>query len=123
MGPYSANLSLAWSYAAALLTFAFAYSFSGLFARNRVFGFRSDISCQLYVIHRVAGYVALRVMRQMGFKAWASLLVVTAGCLFLSLSIHMFIERPTQALGKRLASRFDGVANMKLHASRPAFSS
>lgn len=104
-GPYSANLEAAWSYAFALLTFAFSYSFPRLFKSNRIFDFLADISYPLYVIHGVAGYVALRIMLDMGFKAWSSLLLVTAACLFLSWLLHLLIEGPSQKLGKRLAAK------------------
>ena len=107
-GPYSANLGVAWSYAFALLTFAFAYSFPSLFKSNRVFDFLADISYPLYVIHGVAGYVALRIMLDMGFKAWVSLLIVTAICLFLSWLLHVLIESSTQKLGKSLAAKLTG---------------
>lgn len=107
-GPYSANLVLAWSYAFALLTFAFAYSFPGLFKSNRLFDFLADISYPLYVIHGVAGYVALRIMLDKGFKAWASLLIVTAACLFLSWLLHVLIEGPSQRLGKKLGVKLAG---------------
>ncbi|WP_206202201.1 acyltransferase family protein [Tepidiphilus succinatimandens] len=102
-GPYSANLGVAWNYAFALLTFTFAYSFPNIFKSNRVFDFLADISYPLYVIHGVAGYVALRILLDMGFRAWASLLIVTIICLFLSWLLHVLIESPSQKLGKRLA--------------------
>lgn len=104
-GPYSANLGVAWSYAFALLTFAFSYSFPHLFKSNRVFDFLADISYPLYVIHGVAGYIALRIMLDVGWKAWVSLLIVTAACLFLSWLLHVLIESPFQKLGKQLAAK------------------
>lgn len=107
-GPYSANLRVAWSYAFALLTFAFAYSFPGFFKSNRLFDFLADISYPLYVIHGVAGFVALRIMLDMGFKAWASLLIVTIACLFLSWLLHILVESPSQKLGKQLAAKLTG---------------
>lgn len=110
VGPYSANLGVAWSYAFALLTFAFAYSFPSLFKSNRVFDLLADISYPLYVIHGVAGYVALRIMLDVGFKAWVSLLIVTTACLFLSWLLHVLIENPSQKLGKRLAAKLTGAS-------------
>ncbi|MFC7436650.1 acyltransferase family protein [Hydrogenophaga bisanensis] len=108
VGPYSANFGVAWSYAFALLTFAFAYSFPNLFKSNPVFDFLADISYPLYVIHGVAGYVALRIMLDKGFMAWVSLLIVTIACLFLSWLIHVLVESPFQRLGKQLAAKFTG---------------
>jgi peptidoglycan/LPS O-acetylase OafA/YrhL len=104
-GPHTTNFEVAWSYAFALLTFAFAYSFPNVFKSNRIFDFFADISYPLYVIHGVAGYVALRVMLDMGVKAWVSLLIVTFTCIFLSWWLHVLIESPTQKLGKQLAAK------------------
>lgn len=108
-GPYSANLGVAWSYAFALLTFAFSYSFQHLFRSNRVLDFFADISYPLYVIHGVAGYVALRIMLEMGFRAWFSLLVVTTICIASSWLLHVLVEAPSQKLGKKLAAMRTGV--------------
>lgn len=107
-GPYSANLPVAWSYAFALLTFTFAYSFPNIFNSNRLFEFLADISYPLYVIHGVAGYVALRIMLEKGFKAWLALLVVTASCLIFSWLLHVGVESPSQKLGKKLGLKLSG---------------
>lgn len=104
-GPYSANLKIAWSYGFALLTFMFAYSFPFHFRGNRFFNFLADISYPLYVIHSVAGYVVLRIMLDLGLRAWLSLLIVTTIFLFFSWLLHLFIEVPSQALGKRLSMK------------------
>lgn len=104
-GPYSANLGVAWSYAFAILTFTFAYSFQSLFKQNFIFDFLADISYPLYVIHGVAGYVALRIMLDMGLKAWFSLVVVTVACLFVSWLLHVWVENPVQIFGKKLISK------------------
>jgi peptidoglycan/LPS O-acetylase OafA/YrhL len=119
VGPYAASFGVAWSYAAALLSFAFAYSFPNLFKSNRVFDFLADISYPLYVSHGVAGYVALQIMLDKGFKAWASLLLVTTVCLFLSWLLHVLVEDPSQALGKRLAAKLNG-ASIKPTITGPA---
>ncbi|MBO3276222.1 acyltransferase family protein [Pseudomonas schmalbachii] len=109
LGPYSASLPVAWSYAFALLCFIFAYRFPNLFRANRIFNFLANISYPLYVIHGVAGYVALRIMLDLGFKAWVSLLVVTAAALSLSWLLHVLVEQPSQVLGKRLGAKLSGV--------------
>jgi peptidoglycan/LPS O-acetylase OafA/YrhL len=44
----------------------------------------------------------------MGFKAWASLLIVTIACLFLSWLLHILVESPSQKLGKQLAAKLTG---------------
>lgn len=103
-GPYSANLTVAWSYAFALLTFCFAYSFPYLFRSNPAFDFLADISYPLYVIHGVPGYVLLRIMLEAGVKAWFSLLTVTSLFIFLSWLIHNYIENPTRKYGRIFAN-------------------
>ncbi|CAM2839754.1 acyltransferase [Legionella steigerwaltii] len=104
-GPYAGNLILAWSYAFALLTFLFAYIFPHFFKANRVFNFLARISYPLYVIHSIAGYVALRMMLDMNFKTWLSLLLVFITSLLLSWFLHIFIELPSRTLGQKLAAK------------------
>lgn len=104
-GPYSASINVAWSYAFALLVFAFAYAHPKLFKSNRFFDFFANISYPLYIIHGVAGYVALRILLEMGFKAWVSLLIVTFSIIFSSWLIHILIESPSQRAGKRLVAK------------------
>lgn len=58
------------------------------------------------MIHGVAGYVALRILLDLGMKAWVSLLIVTGGCIFLSWVLHKLVEKPSQRVGKKLAGYF-----------------
>ncbi|WP_131779775.1 acyltransferase family protein [Legionella bozemanae] len=104
-GPYSENLILAWSYAFALLTFMFAYTFPHFFRANPIVNFLADISYPLYIVHSIAGYVALRVMLDMNFKIWTALALVFSGSLLLSWFLHVFIERPTQKLGRKWTTK------------------
>ncbi|CAD7543764.1 acyltransferase [Aeromonas hydrophila] len=106
IGPASAGITVAWSYAFALLTFIFAFTYQSFFKSNKFFDFLADISYPLYVIHGVAGYVALRILLDLGMKAWMSLLIVTGGCIFLSLVLHKLVEKPSQRIGKKLAGYF-----------------
>jgi peptidoglycan/LPS O-acetylase OafA/YrhL len=105
-GPYSASLGVAWSYAFGILTFAFAYSFSDFFKSNFVFDFMANISYPLYVVHGVAGYVAIRLLLDMGWGEGVSIVIVTAVVLFCSWIIHVGIEEPTKKLGKRAVARW-----------------
>ncbi|TPN44471.1 acyltransferase [Mesorhizobium sp. B1-1-4] len=97
--------SMAWTYGFAVLVFAFAASFPQLFQRTRIGDFFADISYPLYVIHGVAGYVGLRVLLDLGAKAWLSLIIVTAGATALAWVLHVLVEVPSHSLGKRLAAR------------------
>lgn len=106
-GPYSENLILAWSYAFALLTFMFASIFPRFFEANPIVNFLADVSYPLYIVHSIAGYVALRVMFDMNFKVWTALPLVFIASLLLSWFLHVFIERPTQKFGKKLAEKLN----------------
>ncbi|MBZ9874973.1 acyltransferase [Mesorhizobium sp. BR1-1-9] len=97
--------AMAWNYGFAVLVFAFAASFPSLFRSTRIGDFLADISYPLYVVHGVAGYVALRVLLDLGLKAWLSLIVVTLGALGLSWLLHVVVEMPSHAFGKRLAQQ------------------
>ncbi|MGF6667407.1 acyltransferase family protein [Pseudomonas monsensis] len=103
-GPTASSFYLVWSYAAALLLFSFAYAFPAAFKANPVFDFFANISYPLYVIHGVAGYVALRILLELGVKAWVSLIVVTCCSFLLAWIIHKVIEAPSQKAGKKLAA-------------------
>ncbi|MCW8399681.1 acyltransferase [Legionella sp. PATHC038] len=104
-GPYSGNLILAWSYAFAVLTFLFASIFPHFFKANPAFNFLARISYPLYVIHSIVGYIVLRIMLEMKFKIWLSLIIVISASLLLSWLLHVFIEQPSRTLGKNLAAK------------------
>ena len=110
-GPYSQSLSAAWSYGFALLTFCFAFSFPLFFKSNRVFDFFANISSPLYVVHGVGGYVALRILLDLGFGIRLALTIVTILFIIVSWILHKFIEEPTQKLGKKVGNL---IAQIKL---------
>lgn len=93
----------AWTYGFAVVVFAFAASFPQLFPSRAVGDFFADISYPLYVIHGVAGYAALRVLLDLGMKAWVSLAVVSVGAVGLAWILHVIVEVPSHNFGKRLA--------------------
>lgn len=105
-GPYKEILVVAWSYGFALVTFLLAFLFRRLFRANVFFDFFADISYPLYVVHAVGGYVALRILLEMGSPNWLALPLVTASAIALSWVIHVAVERPSQNLGKSLSRRF-----------------
>ncbi|PWY54033.1 acyltransferase [Legionella qingyii] len=104
-GPYSNNLILAWSYALALLTFMFAYIFPHLFKANLIFNFLAGISYPLYITHSIMGYIILRIMLDMNFRIGIALSAVIFASVLLSWFLHVFVERPSQSLGKKLAEK------------------
>ncbi len=106
-GPDSASFGLVLSYAFALMTFAFAFAYPRFFSANPVFDFLADISYPLYVVHGVAGYVALRLLLEQGFRPWSALALVTSLFLVLAWLLHRLVERPSQAIGKRLVRQYE----------------
>lgn len=104
-GPSSASLSFAPSYGFAVLTFTAAFTFPAWLSGNRVTNFFASISYPLYVVHGVAGYAALRLLLEVGTSAWLSLLTVTVWSIGIAWILHVAIERPSQAYGKRLSRR------------------
>ncbi len=103
-GPYSESLILAWSYALALLTFMFAYTFPYLFKTNPFVKFLADISYPLYIIHCIGGYMFLRILLDKGFNVGVSLIIVSVVAIILSWFLHLFIEKPSQRLGRKFAT-------------------
>ncbi|ARB91197.1 acyltransferase family protein [Legionella longbeachae] len=104
-GPYAESLILAWSYALALLTFMFAYTFPHFFKTNRLVKFLADISYPLYIIHCIGGYVFLRILLDKGFNTGVSLILVSAVAIIVSWLVHLFIEKPSQILGRKFAAK------------------
>lgn len=100
-GPLAEDFSPAWSYGLAFLFFVIAYANNGFFSGNRFFSFFADISYPLYVVHGVTGYVALRILLDLGVKAWVSLLVVSSGVVVIAWAIHLFVEVPSQHFGRK----------------------
>lgn len=103
--PGGVDLREAWSYGFGLLAFAFAFVFPQLFRANRVFDFLAAISYPLYVMHAVTGYVALRIMLDMGLAPWICLPIVTAASFLLAWLLHRLVEKPSQHYGRSLARR------------------
>ncbi|MDG4894614.1 acyltransferase [Mesorhizobium sp. WSM4976] len=97
---------LAFSYGLAVAVFAVAAMFPSMFRSTVVGDFFAKISYPLYVVHGVAGYAALRVLLDLGLKAWMSLIIVTAGAMGVAWLLHVSVEVPSHVLGKRMAAYF-----------------
>jgi peptidoglycan/LPS O-acetylase OafA/YrhL len=91
------------SYTLALFTFFVSYAFSSRWPASRVLGFFADISFPLYVVHGVAGYVALGIMAAHGVSPIVALGCTLAGALLVSTLLHVGVELPTHRLGQRWA--------------------
>ncbi len=101
IGPRQAEFMVVWSYAFALITFTLAFIYPHFFKGNKIFDFLADISYPLYVVHNIAGFMALRILLDKGVGVGFSLIIVTFAAIGLAWIIHHVIERPMQVTGKR----------------------
>ena len=101
--PDSLSMRVVNSYTLALLVFCVSYALSHRWRSNRVLSYFADISFPLYVIHAVAGYVALGIMAAHGVAPIVALGCTLAGALLVSTVLHVGVELPTHRLGQRLA--------------------
>jgi peptidoglycan/LPS O-acetylase OafA/YrhL len=91
------------SYTLAFAVFFASYVFSNRWPPNRLLAFCADISYPLYVVHGIAGYVALRIMLAHGIAPVVALLLALSGALVISWLLHIAVELPTHRLGQHLA--------------------
>jgi peptidoglycan/LPS O-acetylase OafA/YrhL len=91
------------SYALALAVFSASYLLARFWPPNRLLTFFADVSYPLYVVHGIAGYVALGIMVAQGIAPVAAFLLALSGALAISWLLHIAIELPTHRLGQRLA--------------------
>lgn len=107
LGPKSEFAIVGWSYAYAIPLFGFAMLFPSIFRSTKIGDFFASISYPLYVVHGITGYVALRILSDLGFAPWAALLVVFPAICFLAWLLHRLVETPTRLLGKRIAAQVE----------------
>ena len=93
------------SYMAALALFLAAMAAQDWFSAHPAMRFLSDISYPLYVVHGMAGFVALQVMTGAGVEPHIALGATLAVVFAASWAIHVLVETPTHQLGQRLAKR------------------
>ena len=93
------------SYTTALAVFLLAYRFQGPWASARPLQFLASISYPLYAVHAVMGYVILWAMAASGFAPSVAILAASVVALTLSCGLHVFVEKPSQSLAQRIATR------------------
>jgi peptidoglycan/LPS O-acetylase OafA/YrhL len=59
------------------------------------------ISYPFYVVHGIMGYVAMRIMLDHAIPPVAAVLLASALAVLVSIFIHIWVEIPTQQIGKR----------------------
>jgi peptidoglycan/LPS O-acetylase OafA/YrhL len=68
------------------------------------FRFLANISYPLYVVHPLLGYVAMRLLMAAGWPYPPALAAALALVVTVAAAIHVYVEAPSIALGKRLAT-------------------
>jgi peptidoglycan/LPS O-acetylase OafA/YrhL len=81
--------------------------------RNRVrltlpFQFLADISYSLYVVHPLVGYVMMQLLMAAGLPYPAAFAVALTLVLGIAWAMHVYVEAPMIALGKRLGNAWFG---------------
>lgn len=69
------------------------------------FRFLANISYSLYVIHPIAGYVTMRLLTAAGLPYLAAFAIALAFVIGIASAMHVYVEAPTIALGKRSRER------------------
>ena len=100
--PFTADLRY---YFGGFVVFVVAMYFQAWFRRTAVTKFLSDISYPLYVVHGVAGYVALHALMRLHVNADLAILIVVILAIAVSYAIHVLVEVPTHRRGQNMARR------------------
>jgi peptidoglycan/LPS O-acetylase OafA/YrhL len=89
------------SYAWALAVFGAAYLSRSIFPDLAPLRWLAAISYPFYVVHGIMGYVAMRIMLDHAIPPMAAVLLASALAVLVSIFIHIWVEIPTQLIGKR----------------------
>jgi peptidoglycan/LPS O-acetylase OafA/YrhL len=101
---YRVEFESAINYVLAVFTVALAYRFRASFKPHRITDFLAGISYPLYVVHGIAGMVALRILIDLAVPVWLALSLIIASALVLAWLVHRTIEAPSIALSKKWSS-------------------
>jgi peptidoglycan/LPS O-acetylase OafA/YrhL len=93
------------AYLLALAIFAACYAFRTRIVLSPLTRFFAEISYPLYAVHMLVGLAALRILTDLGLPYLLALPLVTAAIILIARVLHVHIEAPGMALGKRLAAR------------------
>lgn len=104
--PYNSTLPIIWNYGLAICIFGWAMTCPQLLRSNVVLDAIAAISYPLYVVHGVAGYVILRWLYAADVPAGISILLTIAITTAVAYTLHVWVELPSQKLGKRLSMEF-----------------
>lgn len=91
-----------------VLVFTVAFFYPKICRGNRILNFFAAISYPLYLIHFIPGFVILRILLDLGFKAWLSYIITTSLMIIMAYLLHKTVEVPTQAFGKSFPKSLKG---------------
>ncbi|MFJ5300069.1 acyltransferase family protein [Pseudomonas sp. NPDC088368] len=89
------------SYVYGMLIFGAAYFARNHFRPFRPLDFLADISYPLYIVHSLIGYSVMRILFDHGLKLRVVAPITAATVIGAALIIHLLVERPSIALGKK----------------------
>lgn len=84
------------------IIFGVAYIFREKFKPTRWIDWLADISYPLYIIHSLIGYSTIKFLMHYNYPFFISVIVAMLITSFVAHTIHVFIEIPSTALGKKL---------------------
>jgi peptidoglycan/LPS O-acetylase OafA/YrhL len=95
-------------YAGAVLIFALCFKMRRFFSMHGPLAWLADISYPLYLGHCTLGYVLMNLLvRHGGVSPTLSLVLAFSVIIPLAIVVHRFVESPSQAIGRRLATLLD----------------
>jgi peptidoglycan/LPS O-acetylase OafA/YrhL len=102
------NLGRSLPYTWGLMIFGSMYLIRNRIRLMQPFRFLADISYSLYVIHPLLGYVTMRLLMAAGLPYPAALAGALALVILIAWAMHLYVEAPMIALGKRLGNAWFG---------------
>jgi peptidoglycan/LPS O-acetylase OafA/YrhL len=99
--------TMALSYIAAFAVFLALFLVRERIGQNRLLAWLSAVSYPLYLVHSAIGYVVLRLVTVgLGFSYPAALAAAVTAALLVAILLHVAVEGPSMAIGKRLTTRW-----------------
>ena len=100
-------MSMIASYSLALLIFSTSFFLRDRLKQRFIVNFLADVSYPLYLVHCVAGYALLRWFEIRQISPYLSLTCVVLIALASAYILHVFVELPSNRIGKKLGEAMD----------------
>lgn len=88
-----------------LLMFLMFYKFNNELANIKILKFFGDVSYPLYLVHFYIGFFVIHYLIQLKVSYFLSGLIGLGGGLVIAHLVHIFVENPSNTLGKKIAKR------------------